>query len=65
MLQGGQKNFRGLLTASELYRLSDRDCGRNLDPTFVDRGLSRGERGGTPTAVNLSFLYRSSYFSLK
>jgi hypothetical protein len=27
-------------------------------PTFVDRGVSRGQRGGSPTAVNLSFLYR-------
>jgi hypothetical protein len=23
--------------------------------TFVDRGLSRGQRGGSPTVVNLSF----------
>jgi hypothetical protein len=35
---------------------------RNLVPTFVDRGVSRGQRGGSPTAVNLSFLDRSSYF---
>jgi hypothetical protein len=34
-------------------------------PTFVDRGVSRGQRGGTPTAVNLSFLDRSRYFSFK
>jgi hypothetical protein len=34
-------------------------------PTFVDRGVSRGQRGGTPTAVNLSFLDRSPYFSFK
>jgi hypothetical protein len=25
-----------------------------LVPTFVDRGVSRGQRGGSPTAVNLS-----------
>jgi hypothetical protein len=31
-------------------------CRRNLMPTFVDRGLSRGQRGGSPTVVNLSFL---------
>jgi hypothetical protein len=24
--------------------------------TFVDRGVSRGQRGGSPTVVNLSFL---------
>jgi hypothetical protein len=27
-------------------------------PTFVDRGLSHGQRGGSPTVVNLSFLDR-------
>jgi hypothetical protein len=31
---------------------------RNLVPTFVDRRVSRGQRGGSPTAVNLSFLDR-------
>jgi hypothetical protein len=35
---------------------------RNLVPTFVDRGVSRGKRGGSPTVVNLSFLDRSRYF---
>jgi hypothetical protein len=34
-------------------------------PTFVDRGVSRGQRGGSPTVVNLSFLDRSRYFSFK
>jgi hypothetical protein len=33
-----------------------------LVPTVVDRGVSRGQRGGSPTVVNLSFLDRSSYF---
>jgi hypothetical protein len=33
--------------------------------TFVDRGVSRGQRGGSPTVVNLSFLDRSRYFSFK
>jgi hypothetical protein len=33
-------------------------CRRNLVPTFVERGVSRGQRGGSPTAVNLSFLNR-------
>jgi hypothetical protein len=27
-------------------------------PTFVDRGVLRGQRGGSPTVVNLSFLDR-------
>jgi hypothetical protein len=40
-------------------------CRRNLVPTFVDRGMSRGQRGGSPTVVNLSFLDRSRYFSFK
>jgi hypothetical protein len=31
-------------------------------PTFVDRRVSHGQRGGTLTAVNLSFLDRSHYF---
>jgi hypothetical protein len=35
---------------------------RNLVPSFVDRGVSRGHRGGSPTVVNLNFLDRSRYF---
>jgi hypothetical protein len=27
-------------------------------PTFVDRGVSRGQRGGSPTVINLHFLDR-------
>jgi hypothetical protein len=38
-------------------------CRRNLVSTFVDKGVSRGQRGGSPTVVNLSFLDRSRYFS--
>jgi hypothetical protein len=37
-------------------------CRRNLVPNFVDKGASRGQRGGSPTVVNLSFLDRSRYF---
>jgi hypothetical protein len=40
-------------------------CWRNLVPTFADRGMSRGQRGGSPTVVNISFLDRSRYFSFK
>jgi hypothetical protein len=36
-----------------------------LVPTFVDTGVSRGQRGGSPTVVNLSFLDRSRYFTFK
>jgi hypothetical protein len=38
---------------------------RNLVPTFADTGVSRGQRGGSPTVVNLSFLDGSRYFSFK
>jgi hypothetical protein len=40
-------------------------CWRNLVPTFADRGVSRGQRGGSPTVVNLSVLDRSRYLSFK
>jgi hypothetical protein len=40
-------------------------CPRNLVPAFVDRGVSRGQRGGSPTVVNLSFPDRSGYFPFK
>jgi hypothetical protein len=34
-------------------------------PTFLNRGLPCGQLGGTPTVINLSFIYRSLYFSFK
>jgi hypothetical protein len=40
-------------------------CRRNLVPTFVDRGVSPGQRGGSTTVVNLIFLNRSRYFCFK
>jgi hypothetical protein len=40
-------------------------CRRNLVPNLVDRGVSRGQRGGSHTVVNLSFLDRNRYFSFK
>jgi hypothetical protein len=55
----------GLWSASELYRLTTATCWRNLVPTFADRGVSHGPRGGSPTVVKLSFLDRSRYFSFK
>jgi hypothetical protein len=30
-------------------------CRRNLVPTFMDRGVLCGQRGGSPTIINLSF----------
>jgi hypothetical protein len=40
-------------SASELYRPSDRLLSAKLVPTFADRGVSRSQRGGSPTAVIL------------
>jgi hypothetical protein len=37
----------------------------HLVPSLVDRGMSRDQRGGSPTVVILSFLDRSGYFSFK
>jgi hypothetical protein len=37
---------------------------RILVPTFADRGVCRGQCGGSPTAVNLSFLPSSLSFIL-
>jgi hypothetical protein len=51
-----QANYTDWMTAT---------CWRNLVPTFVDRGVSRGQHGGSPTVVNLSFIDRSRYFSFK
>ena len=53
------------LSASELYRESSRRRSAKLVPTFADRGVSRGRRNGSPTAVNLCFLDRSRYFLFK
>jgi hypothetical protein len=39
-------------------------CRRNLVSTFVDRGVSRGQRGGSPTVVNLSFLDRQITYTV-
>jgi hypothetical protein len=36
-------------------------CRRNLVPTSADRGVRRGQRWGSLTVVNLSFLDRSRY----
>jgi hypothetical protein len=40
-------------------------CWWNVVPTFVDRGVSRGQCGGSPTVVYLSFLDQSRYFPFK
>jgi hypothetical protein len=53
------------IVRNELYRLTTATWRRNLVPTFVDKGVSRGQRGGSLTVVNLSFVDRSRYFSFK
>jgi hypothetical protein len=40
-------------------------CRRNLVSTFVDRGVSRAQRGGFPTVVNLSFLDRQLKYKVQ
>jgi hypothetical protein len=40
-------------------------CRRNLVPIFVDRGVSSGQRGGSSTVVNLSYLDQSRYISFQ
>jgi hypothetical protein len=47
MILSPQANYTDWATAT---------CRRNLVSTFADRGVSRGQRGGSPTVVNLSFL---------
>jgi hypothetical protein len=60
-----QKNSVALSPRANYTDWATATCGRNLVPTFVDRGVSRGQRGGSRTVVNLSFLDRSRYFSFK
>jgi hypothetical protein len=47
---------------TECVTVTDR---RNIVPTFADRGMSRGQCGGSPTVVNLSFIDGGRYFSFK
>jgi hypothetical protein len=54
-----QTNSVALSPRANYTDWSTATCRRNLVPTFVDRGVSRGQRGGSPTVVNLSFLDRS------
>jgi hypothetical protein len=65
-LNGGHEHKRKA-TFVDLHNISVHTSTyrRNLVPTFVDRGMSRGQCGGSLTAVNLSFLDRSRHFSFK
>jgi hypothetical protein len=53
-----QKNSVALSPQVNYTDWATATCRLNLVPTFVDRGVSRGQRGGSPTVVNLSFLDR-------
>jgi hypothetical protein len=54
-----QTNSVALSARANYPYWSTATCLRNLVPTFEDRGVSRGQRGGCSTVVNLSFLDRS------
>jgi hypothetical protein len=57
-----QRNSVALGLQTNYIDWADATGRRILVPTFVDRGVSRGQRGGNSKAVNLSFLDRSRYF---
>jgi hypothetical protein len=54
-----QTNSVALSPQANYTDYSTDTCRRNLVSTFVDRGVSRGQRGGSPAVVNLRFLDRS------
>jgi hypothetical protein len=56
--------LRGLQSASELHRPSDRRLSAKLVPTFAGRGC-RVVSATVPPAVSLGFLDRSRYFSIQ
>jgi hypothetical protein len=47
-----QRNYTDCATAT---------CWRNLVPTFADRGVSRGQRGGSPRLEFVLLLFNNSY----
>jgi hypothetical protein len=47
------KNSVALSLRANYTDWSTATCQRNLVSTFVDRGVSRGQRDGSPTVVNL------------
>jgi hypothetical protein len=63
-----QKQKENSVAFSPQVNYTDRatsTCWRNLVPTFVNTGVSHGQRKGSPTVINLSFLDRRRYFSFK
>jgi hypothetical protein len=57
-----QTNSVALSPRANYTDWSTATCRWNLMSTFVDRGVSRGQRGSSPTVVNLSFLDRFSQY---
>jgi hypothetical protein len=53
-----QTNKNSLTLQANYTDRATATCRRNLVPTFVDRGVLRGQRGGSPMVVSLSFLDR-------
>jgi hypothetical protein len=51
-----KKNSAALSPRANYTNWATANCRQNLVPTFVDRGVSRGQSGGSLTVVNLSFL---------
>jgi hypothetical protein len=58
--QSGQKTTNSLALSPQANYTdwTTATCRQNLVPTFVDRGVSRGQRSGSLMVVNLSFLDR-------
>jgi hypothetical protein len=52
-------------SANEQYRPSDCRLSAKLVPALADRGMSRSQRGGTPTAVISIFETGAATFFLK
>jgi hypothetical protein len=60
-----QTNSVALSPRANYTDWSTATCRRILVPASVNRGVSRGQLGGSHTVVNLSFPDRSRYFSFK
>jgi hypothetical protein len=57
-----QPNSMALSPQAKYTDLATATCRRKFVPTSMDRGVSRGQRGGSPMVVNLCFPDRSRYF---
>jgi hypothetical protein len=63
--ESSRKGFHSAACQANYTDWATATCRRNLVPTFAGRGVSRVQRGGSSTVVNLNFPDRSRYFSLK